>query len=77
MSKFNWNKFKVPTTCGECEFIRHYKDGPYKRNPHCCCELWWFLAKDDYKVKENTLDENCPIVSLENYLKGKNNDSMS
>ena len=53
--------FKFPSTCGECNFIGHYKDGPYRRNPHCCCELIWRLRGEDYKVNENSLDEGCPL----------------
>lgn len=56
--------FKVPNTCGECRFISHYKYGPYARNPHCCCELMWTLEEVDYKVKEDRLDENCPLKDL-------------
>ena len=55
---------KIPNTCGECRFIGHYENGPYARNPHCCCELLWVLKEEDYKVNKNSLDENCPLKVL-------------
>lgn len=54
----------VPETCGKCRHIGRYKDGPYARNPHCCCELIWRLYEEDYRVKENTLDPNCPLKRM-------------
>lgn len=60
--------FSIPKTCGECKFIGHYKDGPFARNPHCCCELIWRLKDEDYKVDEHSLDEECPLVALANAL---------
>lgn len=55
------DEFKIPNTCDECNFIRHYETGPFIRNPHCCCELIWKLKNEDYKVDKNSLDENCPF----------------
>lgn len=54
----------VPKTCGECRHIGHYKTVPYARNPHCCCELMWHLCNEDYKVREDSLDINCPLKKL-------------
>lgn len=48
-----------PKKCGECDFIRNYEDGAFSRNPHCCCELIWFLEGEDYRVNPNSLDKNC------------------
>lgn len=73
MSKVTLEDFKIPNTCGECKFIGRYKSGPFARNPHCCCELIWSLKEEDYKVNENSLDENCPLKLLvENINKYKN-----
>lgn len=68
MGNITLENFKVPSTCGECKFIRAYKTGPYARNPHCCCELMWYLIEDDYKVKEDSLDTNCPLRALNQQL---------
>lgn len=50
-----------PKKCGDCNFIRPFETGAFSRNPHCCCELMWFLKEEDYRVDKNTLDENCPL----------------
>ena len=55
---------KAPSTCGECEFIGRYEDGPFIRNPHCCCELIFDLRGEDYKVDPYSLDEECPLKVL-------------
>lgn len=65
MSKVTIDDFKVPNTCGECGFIGCYETGPYKRNPHCCCELMYVLKDEDYKVDKNSLDENCPLKVID------------
>ena len=51
----------VPNKCRECKNIGSYTDGPYRRNPHYCCELIWRLFELDYKVDPDTLDPNCPL----------------
>lgn len=51
----------MPKNCGNCDFIRNYEDGAFSRNPHCCCELIWFLEEEDYRVNPNSLDKNCPL----------------
>ena len=56
--------FKVPNTCGECNFIGVYEDGPFHRNPHCCCELLWLLEQEEYRVNKNSLDPNCPLTKI-------------
>lgn len=61
MAKVTLDDFKIPKTCGECSFIGRYENGPYARNPHCCCELMWDLKEEDYKVDKDSLDENCPL----------------
>ena len=64
MQTVTLDDFKVPNTCGECRFIAHYNTGAYARNPHCCCELMWYIKSEDYKVDENSLDEDCIIKFL-------------
>lgn len=54
----------MPKNCGNCNFIRNYEDGAFSRNPHCCCELIWFLEGEDYRVDQNSLDKNCPLREL-------------
>lgn len=61
MSKIIFENVELPNTCGECEHIGRYETGLFARNPHCCCELIWQLAKEDYKVDKNLLDEGCPL----------------
>lgn len=61
MKKVIFEDFKIPDTCGECEYIGYYENGIYARNPHCCCELIWELKMEDYKVNKNSLDKNCPL----------------
>jgi hypothetical protein len=61
MQKVTLEDFKIPNTCGECNFIGHYEIGVYRRNPHCCCGLIWYLKHEDYRVDKNSLDENCPL----------------
>lgn len=56
--------FKVPNTCGKCNFINGYTSGAYARNPHYCCEFIWYLKNEDYKVDKNSLDKNCPLKFL-------------
>lgn len=68
MIKITKNDFKVPNTCGECNFIGYYENYPFNRNPHCCCELIYDLKKEDYKVDKNTLDENCPLKTINDYI---------
>lgn len=60
--------FKVPETCGKCNFIGCYEIGPFSRDPHCCCELVWRLKEEDYRVNKHTLDENCPLKLLNSNL---------
>lgn len=64
MFKITLEDFKIPNTCGECKHIGHYKYGAYARNPHCCCELIWQLKGEDCKVDEDSLDEDCPLISI-------------
>lgn len=52
---------KMPKSCGECRFCGDYTEGVWARNPHHCCELWWDLYEEDYKVNPNTVDEDCPL----------------
>ena len=53
--------FEIPKTCGECEHIGHYEGGWYGRDSHCCCELIWRLAQEDYRVNKKSLDKHCPL----------------
>lgn len=55
---------KLPKTCGECNFIGHYENGLYARNPHCCCELYWDLYKEDFRVDKNKRDKKCPLRQI-------------
>lgn len=55
---------KVPKTCGQCRFIGAYTHGPWSRDPHYCCELIFDLYSQDYRVKKDTRDEECPLVNL-------------
>ena len=59
---------ELPEKCGKCNFIGHYEDGIYKRNPHCCCELYWDLHHDEIKVDKNSRDERCPFKLLSDRL---------
>ena len=54
----------VPETCGKCKHIGRYKTGIFARSPHCCCELMWQLCDEEYRVKEDILDRNCPLKKL-------------
>lgn len=60
-----FKNFTPPTTCGKCKFLGRYSEGPFVRNPHCCCELMFDLYDEDYRVKEDTLDKNCPLKDLD------------
>ena len=66
MSYVTMDDFKVPNTCGECKCIQEYVG--YGHDDHYCCELMWMLKKENYKVDENTLDENCPLKFLNDAL---------
>ena len=59
---------ELPKKCAECLFIGHYEKGCFSRNPHCCCELHWWLNDDDFKVDKNTRSENCPLKPLSDRL---------
>ena len=59
-----YKNFDVPNKCKECNFIAYYDEGPWIRNPHCCCELRFALYDEDYKVDPEKLDENCPLINL-------------
>ncbi len=61
--------FSIPNTCEQCNFIGVYEDGPYSRNPHCCCELIWRLKHEDYRVDKNSLDANCPLKVIADNIK--------
>lgn len=52
---------KIPNKCGECNHVGDYTVGPYRRNPHHCCELIWRLFETDYRVNPDTLDTYCPL----------------
>ena len=66
----NTTEIKMPKGCGKCAFIGAYIDGPFKRNPHYCCELMWQLFKTDYRVSPETIDDKCPLLAVkENRLK--------
>ena len=52
---------KIPGKCKECNHVGAYTTGPYKRNPHYCCELLWRLFKTDYKVDPEDLFSCCPL----------------
>ena len=59
----------IPEKCNDCKFIGHYEDGIYSRNPHCCCELYWDLCKDEIRVDKNSRDERCPLQPLTDHDK--------
>lgn len=52
---------KIPNKCRECSHLGAYTAGPYRRNPHYCCEFIWRLFELDYKVDPDTLDSCCPL----------------
>lgn len=64
MPRVHIKYYKLPNTCGKCKFIGRYKDGPYVRNPHCCCELLWQLEEEEHRVREDTLYDECPLKNL-------------
>lgn len=56
---------KMPKNCGECKFHADYKYEIFTKNPHTCCELWWLLKKEDFKVDKKNRNRNCPLHTLE------------
>ena len=54
-----------PKKCGDCKFICDYSVDAWRRNPHYCCELRFFLYDEDYKVNPNTMDKKCPLTGIE------------
>lgn len=56
--------YTKPRICDKCVFIGHYEEGPFARNPHCCCELQWLLHEEDHKVNPNSMDEECPLKEV-------------
>ena len=58
-------EIKLPTKCGECVHVGSYTYGPFKRNPHYCCELIWTLVHEDYVVDPEVIDRNCPLRNID------------
>ena len=69
MNKITIKDFEVPNKCGDCGFIGRYENGPFSKNPHCCCELIYALKKEDYRVNKNLLDKNCPLKVIQKLVK--------
>ena len=59
--------FSLPKTCDDCPFIGRYEQELFSRHPHCCCELYWNLNKQDFRVDKNTRRKDCPLREISNH----------